>query len=50
MVGFEGLAIIGIMLQAVRGSMQRNKVCTYGQFLILREVGHMARGVYSGVL
>ncbi|RLN29028.1 serine/threonine-protein kinase 38-like [Panicum miliaceum] len=50
MVGFGGLAIIGIMLRAVCRSMQRNEVCAYGQFLTFGELGHMARGVYSDML
>jgi hypothetical protein len=50
MVGFGGLAIIGIMLRAVRGSMQKNEVCVYGQFLTFGVVGHIARGVYSDML
>lgn len=42
MVGFGRLAIIGIKLRTVNGSMQRNEVCAYGRFLSFRERGHAA--------
>jgi hypothetical protein len=50
MAVFGGLAIIGIKLRTVSGSMQTNKVCVYGSFLNFRGRGHAALDVCSDVL
>lgn len=50
MLGFGRLAIIGIKLQAVSGSMQRNEVCVYGHSSVSGGRGHTALDVCSDMI